>query len=179
MWRRANVKCRSHPNHPSSNLLGFSAALAPKVFGASLVPLGFFSSISIPECSKTPILEPWQEGAQEGPKDQGRPQALNRSILLRKMLENAYFGALAGRSPGAPKRPRDGPRPQIRRFWSSGRREPRKPQEAQGRPQTSDTSIRTCRMLEDAYFGTLEGGSPGPIEGPRPRKGPQASAPLG
>ena len=33
-------KCKSHPFHPHSTLLGFIAALAPKVWGASL-SLGF------------------------------------------------------------------------------------------------------------------------------------------
>ena len=34
-----DVKWESHPDHPESTFLGFSAALAPKVSGASL-PVG-------------------------------------------------------------------------------------------------------------------------------------------
>ena len=32
----AHVKCKTHPYHPKSTFLGFTAALAPKVSGASL-----------------------------------------------------------------------------------------------------------------------------------------------
>ena len=32
----AHVKCKTHPYHPNSTFLGFTAALAPKVSGASL-----------------------------------------------------------------------------------------------------------------------------------------------
>ena len=35
------------PDRPNSNVLGFIAALAPKVNGASLVALGLFHSISV------------------------------------------------------------------------------------------------------------------------------------
>ena len=36
----AHVECKTHPYHPKSTFLGFIAALAPKVSGASL-SLGF------------------------------------------------------------------------------------------------------------------------------------------